>query len=117
MTHYLIKAFTEVFEDHYTDGEGVSVDFYTNTAEITAENVKDAILNFLGKEMYFSNGYFDDETTIYITTVDNENDEVSEEDTRILERFKNNDIILYNSYTRFQIFEMHEVFNNQNPTI
>lgn len=117
MTHYLIKSFTEVFEDHYQDGEGKNVNFYTNTREITAENVKEAILSFLEKELYFKAGDFDDETTIYSTTVDNENNEISEKDTHIMEQFKNNEITLYNSYTRFQIFEMNEVFNNQNPTI
>lgn len=112
MKEYFIKSTTEVFEDNYIDGEGRGVNCYEIKGEVKANNEKEAVTEFLAKHLFFTNGDLDDEDGVYYNTVDNENNEITHADTEIFEKFKNGEIILYNSYTRFRVFELIEISIN-----
>lgn len=112
MNRYLIKSDTEVFEDNFNDGEGKFAKSYDMEGKIEAETPRDAVLKFIAGKLFFTDGTLDadgdiEEGTqkVYRTKVDDDNSEPSE--TQI-EAWKCGKIDLYNSYTRFRVFQLVE---------
>ncbi len=110
MTKYLIKSNTEVFEDNYIDGEGRCVNWHDAKSEINAENPLQAINNYIEKVLCWTNGTLDldCEEPVYVNVVDADNCGVGEGNNE-WEQFKNGEIKLYNSYTRFKIYQLTEI--------
>lgn len=112
MNRYLIKADTEVFENNFNEGEGRFANAYDIEGKVEAETPRDAVLKFIASKLYFTDGTLDADDNVeegsqkvYCTLVDVENTEPSE--TQI-EAWKRGEIVLYNSYTRFRVFQLVE---------
>lgn len=110
MNTYLIKSSTEAFEDNFNDGEGKFANAYDTEGKIEAETPRDAVLKFIAEELYFTVGSLDEgmeegSDKVYCTQVDSDNAEPSENQ---IEAWKRGEIALYNSYTRFTVFQLVE---------
>ncbi len=110
MNTYLIKSSTEAFEDNFNDGELTICKFDRTEDEIEAETPRDAVLKFIAETLYFTEGTLDEDMEegsqkCYCTQVDSNGTEPSENQ---IEAWKRGEIVLYNSYTRFTVFQLVE---------
>jgi hypothetical protein len=108
---YYIKSNHSVFIDDYEQGEGKQVNEYNLKAIIKAQNVKEALIKYFDKKLYFS---FDikfihdnDEGGFYYSNlVDEENSEATESEVN---QWKEGKKTLYSNNTYLSIYELNKI--------
>ena len=106
---YLIKAYIDVYETSFTEGDLKNVNNWNHKGLITAENPKQALNIFIENELYFYNVdiYQDEEVGICTDVlVDADNSQASEQE---IEQWKSGGITLYNANILFTIHELTEI--------
>lgn len=110
MKTFKIDSFHSVFIDDYKEGEGENVNNYTQTAEVKAETVNEAIELYFKRTLFYSfdfkNAYIDDENSKvlhYSNLVDEDNSEASESQ---IERWKQNKLTLYSNTIQIEVYEL-----------
>lgn len=111
---FYIKAFVDVHEDSYEDGELDFINYYKIEALIKASNKVDAIKEFFNNNLCFTLDLkyldFDTENNCFRYNVlcDVDNYEISE-NSNLFKEWKKGKINLYNNYIQLSIFEYNLV--------
>jgi hypothetical protein len=108
MKNYLITSFHAVHETSYTEGELGFVNSYVEKAQITTENAKDALIEYIKKQLYLNIPFESIEVCEYcgINTsvlVDFENIQANEEE---IKQWKEGKEKLYDNSINFKIQEL-----------
>lgn len=111
MKHYLITSSHTVHETSYTEGELDFANSYQLNAQISAENAKGALMEYIKKHLYLNIAFeqidIDEHCGINTSAlVDVENMEASESE---IKEWKEGKIKLWDNYINFTIFELAEI--------
>lgn len=119
MNFFFIESQHDIVIDNYNDGEGSSVNWYSNSANIEAENAIQAIEKYFKESLYFEGFAIKDAAIAHIEDfsneknllhysylVDSENCQASEYE---IEQWRKGEFVLYSNNVSLRIWELQAV--------